>query len=321
MTTNTKGGYAWCVRPAAWLLAAGMMLAACGGGGQQADADQQALDDDTPKKGTIRISVDESFKPVIDSQIKVYEASNPEAHIIAEYKSEAECLKDLENDSTRMVIVTRGLSDAERDAFKQKLGFAPSWGVLAWDAVAVVTNKQAKDSVFSMAELRAMLDGSAQSRYKIVMDGKTATSTVRFAIDTLLKGKPLAGRVEAASSSPEVVEFVARNTDAIGMLGVSWIGNQDDPEQLSFAGKVRVASLKCETCDTVAYVKPYQANIAMGRYPLLRSLNYILKENYTGLGRGFVNFLMYERGQLIFKRAYLLPGRMQFEVRAMNIEQ
>lgn len=315
MITNNRRGYACCVRPAAWLLAAGLALTACGGGGQQ------ALEDDTPKKGTIRISVDESFKPVIDSQIKVYEASNPEAHIIAEYKSEAACLKDLEKDSTRLVIVTRGLSDAERDAFKAKLGFAPSWGVLAWDAVAVVTNKAAKDSVFTLAELRAMLDGSAKSKYKVVMDGKTATSTVRFAIDSLLKGKPLAGRVEAAASSPEVVEFVARNKDAIGMLGVSWIGNQDDPEQLSFASKVRVASLKCETCDTLAFVKPYQANIALGRYPLLRSLTYILKENYTGLGRGFINFLMYERGQLIFKRAYLLPARMQFEVRAMNIEQ
>src|SRR5437762_12154322 len=58
------------------------------------------------KHGNIRISVDESFKPVIDSQIKVYQASFPDAHITAEYKPEAECLKDLSNDSVRMVIVT-----------------------------------------------------------------------------------------------------------------------------------------------------------------------------------------------------------------------
>jgi phosphate transport system substrate-binding protein len=78
----------------------------------------------------------------------------------------------------------------------------------------------------------------------------------------------------------------------------------------------------CETCEEEGvYVKPYQANIALGRYPLPRTLNYIMKENYQGIGRGFVNFMINERGQLIFKRAYLLPGRMQFDVRNMNINQ
>jgi len=220
-----------------------------------------------------------------------------------------------------MVIVTRGLSEDETEQFYQKLGFRPAWGVLAYDAVAIVTNKKSKDSTFTMADIKDMLAGTSSFKYKVVMDGLSATSTVRFAIDSLLKGKPLGSNVVAKKSSPEVIDYVASDPDAIGMIGVSWIGNQDDEEQLSFLGKVRVAALGCETCDEVAYNKPYQANIALGRYPLIRSLNYILKENYQGLGKGFVNFLIYERGQLIFKRAYLLPGRMQFEVRNMNIKQ
>lgn len=280
-----------------------------------------AVVDDTSTKGTIRISVDESFKPVIDSQIKVFQASFPDAHIIAEYKPEAECLKDLESDSTRMVIVTRGLSEDETEQFYQKLGFKPAWGILAYDAVAIVTNKKSKDSTFMLSDVKNMLEGKGPYKYKVVMDGLSATSTVRFAMDSLLKGKPLGSNVVAKKSSPEVIDYIATDPDAIGMIGVSWIGNQDDDEQLSFLGKVRVAALACETCDDEVYNKPYQANIALGRYPLIRSLNYILKENYQGLGKGFVNFLIYERGQLIFKRAYLLPGRMQFEVRNMSIKQ
>src|SRR6266446_3671386 len=64
-------------------------------------------DIDTPRSGVIHISVDESFKPVIDSQIQVFEALYPEAKVIADYKPEAECFKDLIKDSTRMIIVTR----------------------------------------------------------------------------------------------------------------------------------------------------------------------------------------------------------------------
>jgi phosphate transport system substrate-binding protein len=307
------------VRPILIGMVSVMLLAGCNNSGSN---EKTPVVDDTTTKGTIRISVDESFKPVIDSQIKVFQASFPEANIIAEYKPEAECLKDLESDSTRMVIVTRGLSEDETEQFYQKLGFRPAWGVLAYDAVAIVTNKKSKDSTFTMANIKDMLAGTSGFKYKVVMDGLTATSTVRFAIDSLLKGKPLGKNVVAKKSSPEVIDYVASDPEAIGMIGVSWIGNQDDEEQLSFLGKVRVAALACETCDDdAAYNKPYQANIALGRYPLIRSLNYILKENYQGLGKGFVNFLIYERGQLIFKRAYLLPGRMQFEVRNMSIKQ
>ena len=37
---------------------------------------QKAVDDrDTPNKGTIYISVDESFKPVIEEQIKIHHSS------------------------------------------------------------------------------------------------------------------------------------------------------------------------------------------------------------------------------------------------------
>ncbi len=273
---------------------------------------------DTPSKGSIRISVDESFRPVIDSQIKVYMASHPEATIVADYKPEAECLKDLQQDSIRMVIVTRGLSEPEADQLQGQLEYRPTWGRIAWDAVAIILNKAASDSIFTEADLAAYLDGSDKSK-QIVMDGNSATSTVRFAIDSILKGKSLGDNVVAAKSSEGVINYVAGDKNAIGMIGVSWIGNQDDKQQLSFLDKVKVGSVQCENCVGQPFTKPFQANMALGRYPLMRGVFYILKEGYTGLGRGFANFLTYERGQLIFKSAYLLPGKMSFEVRDIEV--
>src|SRR5436189_5481214 len=79
-------------------------------------------------KGSIHISVDESFKPVIDAQIKVFESSFPEAHIIAHYKPEADCLRDLLVDSIRMVIITRQLQGEEEKRLKDTLSFIPVQG-------------------------------------------------------------------------------------------------------------------------------------------------------------------------------------------------
>ena len=76
---------------------------------------------DTRIKGKINISADESFKPVIDEEVKVYEAQYPNAHIIVHYKPEQECLKDFGVDSIKMVFATRGFSEAERRWMSPKM--------------------------------------------------------------------------------------------------------------------------------------------------------------------------------------------------------
>jgi phosphate transport system substrate-binding protein len=195
------------------------------------------------------------------------------------------------------------------------------WGKIANDAIAVVAHNKSKDSLFSVAEIRSMLNGTSGYPYELVMDGLKATSTVRFLIDSVLRGQPLAGKVLAASSSEGVVDYVATHPNALGFIGVSWIGNKEDSSQLSFQKRINIAALQCANCTEEVYVRPYQANIAMKRYPLNRGLYYILKENYAGLGKGFVNFLTHEKGQLIFRRGYLVPDRMGFQIRKANVSE
>ena len=273
---------------------------------------------ETPTSGTINISVDESFKPVIDSQIKVFESSFPDVHIIPHYKPEAECLRDLTTDSTRMVIVTRGLSRDEEKFYIDSFHLTPAEGPLAFDAISIIVNPKAKDSIFDIKDLQAMLSGK-DTQHQPVMDGLSATSTVRYAIDSILRGQTIGKNVTAAKSSEEVVNYVANNPRAVGFIGVSWVADKNDPGDTSFTKNVNIAAIECSSCLAKTYVKPYQANIALKRYPLVRCLYYILKENYSGVGSNFANFLQYERGQLIFSKAYLWPAKMSFQVRDTQI--
>ncbi|MEO6819593.1 MAG: substrate-binding domain-containing protein [Ginsengibacter sp.] len=276
----------------------------------------QRTDIDSPESGTIHISVDESFRPVIDSQIKVFESQFPKAHIIADYKSEADCFKDLYKDSTRMIIVTRGLSMAEERSYKDSTQISPSWLKVAYDAIAVVVNKDSPDTLFSLAKLSGILDGTTADKELAVFDGTSGSSSFRFLQDSILKGRPFdPKKVFAKDNSNEVLKYVESNKNVIGFVGVSWIGNPEDTAQLSFLTKVKIAAVKCENCEDPAYVMPYQANIMTKKYPLVRGLFYILKENFSGLGGSFANFMTYEKGQLIFRRAYLGPARMDFTIR------
>ncbi|MEO8116593.1 MAG: substrate-binding domain-containing protein [Bacteroidota bacterium] len=269
---------------------------------------------DSATQGTIHISVDESFKPVISEQIKVYEFSNPDAHIIASYKPEADCFRDLANDSTRMIIVAKGLSDNESNTLATSLGYKSTWEIVAYDAVAVIINKEGQDSVFTMDKLRNLLNGKDTS-LQIVVDGNNATSTVRYLLDSVVRGKSFGKNVEAAKNSMGVIDFISKNKNAIGFVGSSWVVNEDDPEVRDYLKNIRFALLACDSCGEGIFAKPSQATIMYGQYPLVRPLYYILKENAAGLGSGFVDFMMIERGQLIFNRSYLVPAKIYFGIR------
>ena len=274
---------------------------------------------DTPLNGKIFISVDESFKPVIDEQIKVYQSSYPEAHIEASYKSEADCFRDLQKDSTRMIIVSRGLSNEESEFYKQKLLFKPQWDILAYDAVAVIVNIHSKDSLFTISKLKNYLSGTDTSKL-VAVDGRNATSTVMLLKDSVLKGGAFGKNVMAAADSKELIKYVSDNVNAIGFVGLSWVGDEDDPEQQQYKSFIRFGLIECKRCGAGVYAKPSQATIYSGEYALVRPLFFILKENTNGLGTGFVNYLSLERGQLVFRRSYLVPAKMNFNVRKSMME-
>lgn len=277
---------------------------------------------DSPESGTIQISVDEAFEPVITEQIKVYEAIHPGTKIIAHYKSEADCLKDFFNDtSNRMTIVTRGLSVKESRFLNDSLGYVPSSDEIATDAVTIVVNKANIDTIFSLEKLQRLLTGKEKTSSKVVFDGLNATSTVRFVMDSILKGQKFDTSVaQAVKNSKEVLDYIAQNPTAIGFVGFSWIGNPEIKEQVEMLKKIKIAYIKCQACTDTPFVKPTQRGILSRRYPLVRHLYYILKENWNGLGSGFVNFLKYEKGQLVFRRAYLGPV-MNFDVRNVRINE
>ncbi len=280
---------------------------------------------DTDTKGSIKISVDESFKPVMDEQVKVFENTYPEAHITVEYKPEADCFRDLDSADTRMIIVTREPDSAEKAYYFDKLQYNLTYGLLARDAIAVVVNRNNPDSVFSREDLGKILDGSSEKSFQVVFDGLKATSTVRYAIDSILIGKKFdTSRVRAVENSQDVLNYVANNVNAIGMVGVSWIGNPEDQQQQKMLEKVNIALIKCENCldaEKDICLKPTQRYILSRQYPLTRGLYYIARENYPGLGRGFAEFMWQDKGQLIFKRAYLAPAHLPFIIRKTKINK
>ena len=296
-----------------WIYFLFFILSAC-------DVKKTDTDLDSRTRGKINISADESFKPVIEAQVQVYESDYPDVKLKVNYKPEADCLNDLLIDSVRMIIVTRYIDQNEKRFIEDSLKISPDQMMMAYDAIAIITHPDEEIHRFTMQEIREILQGKFRKNLIPVFDGLKATSTVRFIVDSVLRGDSLTKKAMAARSSEEVVDYVSKHPETIGFIGVSWIGNKDDPQQQSFLTKVRLAELECKGLPG-QYVQPIQVNIYNGLYPLKRELVFILKETYKGLGHGFSDFMTSERGQLIFRRAYLVPGYLPFIVRPTRLRE
>ncbi len=283
--------------------------------------DSQQIAKDSIIEKTIRISIDESFEPVMKEQLKVFEFAYPDVCVVAQYKPEAACLRDLQEDSTKIVIVSRGLNREETAFYNSKIGFKPEFAKLAKDAVAVIINTSNKDSAFTLQDLKSFLNGK-KTETPVAIDGNTATSTVRYLKDSLLKGGSFGKNVTGAKNSEDLVKYIATTPGAIGFVGISWMTNPQTTEQEKLLKNVKLAMVECpKNCEKGMFAKPSQQTITFDQYPLVRGLYYVLKENYAGMGSRLIQFLSTERGQLIFRRASLVTVKINFDMRRTKITQ
>jgi len=271
---------------------------------------------DTVESGTIDISADESFQPVIDEELRLFDSDKLNAHVNIHYKPEAECIKDFVDGKSKLILVTRDLTKDEKEAFEQKKVWT-STRALAREGIAVILNTEAVDTFLDKDALRGILTGVYKKKFTAVFDNQES-STVRYITDSILKGGKLGSNVFAAKGSKEVVDYVIKNPEAIGFVGLGYVSDNNDPGNTgSFIKTVRVAAIQNDS--TGEFLQPYQAYIALKSYPLTRTLYSINSESYRGLATGFEGFLTSQRGQLIFFHDHLFPVISEMVIRQAEV--
>ena len=280
---------------------------------------------DTPTAGFLRIAVDESLRPLLDAEVKAFEGIYTNAHVQVTYCSEQDAMDALLKDSVRLIVITRKLGKDEAGIISgQKI--VPHEVVIAKEGVALIMNKNNPDSLLHLNTLKDMLHGKiSDSKFpgatinpvdlELVFDNPTS-GIVRFLQDSVAVFNKLPAFCFAVNSNPEVVNYVSRKANAIGLIGVSWISDKDDSTANRFLSTVRVASISKGR----GFYQPYQAYIAQGDYPLIREVVMISREARAGLASGFMAFTAGEKGQRVVLKAGLVPSTMPLRIVEINQE-
>ncbi len=275
---------------------------------------------DTATSGKIFIGADESFQPLVQAEIDAFQASYKYAKVTPIYTTESQAMKMLIADSVRSVVMTRTLNEREQAYFAKKK-ITPDTLKIATEAVALIVNKKNVDSLLTMNRLRVIFNGSVKtwdevsqkgSKKNIVIVFDNANSSNLFFIKKKFGlGDDFEKKIFAAQSNRKVLEYVKQNENAIGVIGVNWISDTEDPKQQSFRKDVAVVALAAKD-DPIAdeYYQPYAAYLQTKQYPLYRDLYIVSREARTGLGTGFAAYFASDKGQLIVLKAGLLPATM-----------
>ena len=284
---------------------------------------------DTPTYGQIKMVSDETLVPICSAEVQVFEALYQYAKVTPIYLSEKEAFKLLLSDSVRLILATRQLSKNEEAYFAAKK-FFPRQREIARDALAVLIHPENNDSILSVETIKDILTGKIQQwkqinkksklgKIQLVFDNPTS-STVRYVVDSITKGTPLAHDLTAMDYNKDVINYVAKNPNSLGIIGVSWVSDKTDSTSLSFLKKIKVALLSKEKNATYdnSY-KPFQAYIAQKMYPLTRSIYVINAEPRQGLATGFAAFVASYKGQLIILKAGILPVTQPVNIRSVRV--
>jgi len=273
--------------------------------------------DDTLNSGIIKIACDEDFKNLMDAEIDAYQAFTDYSAIIYPiYTNENEVIRLLLEDSVRFALTTRGLNAAEKKAFTDKQMVVRKF-IIAFDGIAVVSNKANPDSLISLSTIKKILTGeitewsqinpqSSLGTIRVVFDNNKS-GILRYVADSIMtKGESPSPNLYALGTGAELIQKVSEMPNAIGIVGFNVISDETFWKTQDRLRLMRIGKDEKVTLENT-YL-PYAGDIKNENYPLWRSIYILLSDPKSGVSSGFSIFLAHDVGQMVVLKSGLLPA-------------
>ena len=223
------------------------------------------------------------------------------------------------NDSVKVIVTSKKLSDYQVQTLRDTLVIARTT-TYAYDALALITNSKNKDTLIKYNTVKDIFLGKINT-WKDV-DEKSKLGDISVIFDNNKSGNiryfkelfdikdTLGKNFYAVNNNAEVINYVSKNPDALGIISVNWISDRDDSLTMSFISKVNVLAVSQQFVNDGSYYRPQQGFIYDKSYPFVREIYLISRETFRGLGSGFINWACAEQGQRVVLKSGLVPATM-----------
>lgn len=273
---------------------------------------------ETPTRGDIRIAADASFQPIVEAEIATFTSLYKYAHITPIYLSEKDLIAAFLKDSLKVAVTAWEPTDQQKEILRSSQTIVRTTTV-AYDAIALVLNRENKDSLLTYQNVNDLFTGkltdwkeinpaSRLGKMSAVFDNEKSANIRYFKEEFKLSQLP--SNFYALKTNEEVVNYVAKNRGAIGLVSVNWLCDKNDSTCRTFTRLIKLAAVSQRVLDKGSYFLPVQGSIYDKSYPFTRKIYMVSRESYSGLGSGFITWFASEQGQRIVLKSGLVPATM-----------
>ena len=260
-------------------------------------------------KGELIIGVDESLKPVIDAEIAMFTVYYPESSIMPLYLPEKQVVEKLLTNEIQTGIICRDLTVEEIDIIEGNYSHKVSSNKLGYEKIVAIVNNTNPLNEISDTDLTGIISGKISNWDQLIPAFKDQKPILVVIPKSSNIDRYFFSSIETSSSipayalgtTPEVIDYVKENVSAIGIVTKSWLCSI----------KTEIPDIKIPNCFS-------KSTGNENRYPSF-GVYAVTHEPFTGLGSGFISFMMGQKGQLILSKSGMAPNKpIEREIKISN---
>ncbi len=260
--------------------------------------------------GNLAVYCEDELKPVFDSAFSMYGRYYKEVTLDVEYSNSRNLMSNLLSGNARIIIVARDYLDDEDSLMKEYEVEPHERFEIAFDALAIVANKNFPLDTLNHEQLKAALTGKGnlKNEFPVLIEEPVFVfknqNTSQFAniLQLISDNGEIKTKFKMAEKTENIIESVIQNENTLGIEFLSKVFNREDVKLLRIGF----------TDSTGKYIKPatvHPGYVVQDKYPYKVPYYVYLLEKRRNLPYWFGKFLSTEKeAQQYFLKQNLVPA-------------
>lgn len=291
---------------------------------------------DVPTAGQISIGFEWGDSMMVQQWLEIFHSQYPKATINPVFGNYAELTNLLLADSLHGVFIHEKFTEDQKSWLKQQKNSTVNEIELGTTSLVFITSRESQlenlDLNLIQNELFSGILEKAQTnaKYQWIMPSRSSSEWRRLAkffysknnviknsttsfdssenIEQVWLSSNPGKHVRWINSHQEIVNYVQRNPNTIGVVSLNCVADKKDSLSLANSKNVKVLSVGN---NQGKFTFPFQSQISLAQYPFDQPVVSYEMQGYSGLITGFVLYCNSQAGQALMKKSGLLPKNYQ----------
>jgi len=291
---------------------------------------------DVPTAGEISIGFEFGDSFVVQQWLEIFHSQYPKATITPVYGNYSQLTALLLSDSLHGAFLHEKFNEEQLAWLKQQKNSTINEVELGTTSLVFVAHRSAKLENLKLDQIRNDLFGKltenatvqpnfhwalpsrSSSEWRTLAGFYASQNYVTKPMDELadssvnrqqkwLNHQP-GNHVRWINSHQEIINYVSRNPNTIGVVSLNSISDKKDSLALANSKNVKILAVENRPNE---YTYPFQSQISLSQYRFVQPVVSYEMQGYSGLIGGFVLYCNSQAGQALMKKSGLLPKNYQ----------